>query len=89
VVLCCQRCRCPTICGGEGEGGSWLANDEERLCDKIIRLGPDTSLAAEVRQAEKFSFDAATTTRVCAGLRDAPAIMVEAAIPDLDEAAQP
>jgi hypothetical protein len=36
---------------------------EERMCDKLIRLGPNTDLAARVPRAEKFTFDAATTTR--------------------------
>jgi hypothetical protein len=66
---------------GGGTTEPWLAGARDG--DKIIRLGPNSDLAARVREAEKFSFDAATTTRVCIGLRDAPPSMVEAAIPDL------
>jgi hypothetical protein len=38
---------------------------DERRCDKIIRLDPSSELADRVRRAEKFTFDAAATTRIC------------------------
>jgi hypothetical protein len=57
---------------------------DERLCDKIIKAGgPNGPFAAKVRQAEKFSFDAATTTRACVGIVSAPPTLIEEAIPDL------